>query len=146
MITFRVPGLPIAQPRQRHRIAKTADGKAFSRNYVDGEHPIHAYKFAVKMAAQGVYRNPPLPPGCAVGIQLEFVFPRTKSKTKKRKPNLREPHTSRYDVDNLCKGVFDALKGIVFNDDSQIYVVTATKWIAGDDDLPGVTVSVFWRE
>ena len=46
----------------------------------------------------------------------------------------------RVDVDNMVKAVKDALNGIVYEDDSQVMVLTATKAI--DRAAPRVTVIV----
>lgn len=63
-------------------------------------------------------------------VSVEFVWGHPKSWGKKRVAELRERcvyKPSRPDIDNLCKGVFDALNGVIWNDDSQIVGVHAWK-------------------
>lgn len=63
-------------------------------------------------------------------VSVEFVWEHPKSWGKKRVAELRERciyKPSRPDIDNLCKGVFDALNGVIWNDDSQIVGVHAWK-------------------
>lgn len=74
----------------------------------------------------------------AVDINLIFVMPRPKS-TSKTAPLT---HTKRPDLDKLVRAVFDALKDVVWNDDSQVNVLMAKKRLAGIDESPGVHISV----
>lgn len=62
------------------------------------------------------WSNPPLK--CKVSVDLEFHF-----KTKRER-----------DVDNYVKGVFDALTGLVIEDDKQIQQFTAKKFIDAQKD------------
>ena len=39
-------------------------------------------------------------------------------------------HTKKPDIDNLCKFLFDCCNGVVFNDDSQIFQLSASKTYA----------------
>lgn len=134
-ITFKVPAVPIAQPRQRHAVVA---GRM--RNYTPAKHPVNVFKAAVQMAAATAYDGPPLQGPLA--IDLEFVFPRTKQQTWKTKPMLRMRHTKKPDRDNLEKAVFDALKGLVWVDDSQVCAGSSSKWVAAGDEQPGVSVVI----
>ncbi len=63
-------------------------------------------------------------------VSVAFVWKHPKSWGKKRIAELRERFVykpSRPDIDNLCKGVFDALNGVIWNDDSQIVGIHAWK-------------------
>ena len=64
--------------------------------------------------------------------ELVFVFERTLAHAKRSAPLGRIPliMKKRNDIDNLCKGVFDALSGYLFEDDGQIYDLRATRWYA----------------
>jgi len=55
-----------------------------------------------------------------ISVTIDFFFERPKSVKSERK-------TTRPDVDKLLRGVFDALTGILFKDDSQVVKCTATK-------------------
>jgi Holliday junction resolvase RusA-like endonuclease len=56
--------------------------------------------------------------------RLEFIFPALKSFTKKQMEMLNNReiiyHTSRPDVDNCRKLIFDSMTGLIYKDDSKI--------------------------
>ena len=57
-----------------------------------------------------------------------FYFPMPKSwSEKKRRAHLGEPHLQRPDLDNLTKTYLDSVNGIVYEDDSQVWSITAKK-------------------
>lgn len=71
-------------------------------------------------------------------VSIEFVWKHPKSWGKKRIAELRERSiykSSRPDIDNLCKGVFDALNGVIWNDDSQIVAIHAWKRYGYNDAI-----------
>jgi Holliday junction resolvase RusA-like endonuclease len=74
------------------------------------------------------------------------VFPRPKSKTRKRGLNPREPKVSKPDVDNLAKSILDALSGLAYTDDSMIYSLSVSKWIASGDEVPHVEIEVSYEK
>jgi Holliday junction resolvase RusA-like endonuclease len=128
MLTFRVDGEPIAQPR--HRIASRG---RFATAYIPKGHAIHAWKYAIEEAARleaervgwVPLKNEPL------AISMSFHFSRPRS-------NKTEWHTQRPDLDNLAKAVLDALHGIAFLDDSAVLNLRLRKgW-----GKPGVFVEV----
>lgn len=134
-IEFFVPGLPVAQPRQRTRVV-AAGGRTFASNYTPSNHPVNAFKAAVRMA----WPTGQHPIGGAVSVELFFVFPLAASKRKKVNAATRK--TNKPDVDNLAKGVCDALNGLAWNDDCQVAKLTVEKWTAGDGDTAGVHVTI----
>lgn len=55
--------------------------------------------------------------------------------------NFKRPTARRYgDIDNLAKGILDALNGILWQDDSQIVSLKVDKYVT--DDSPFVDLSV----
>ena len=70
-----------------------------------------------------------------------FYFPRPKSHYNKKglKPDAPFYHTSRPDIDNLEKMIYDALNGIFFKDDSLI-CRTACHKLYGDVPRTEVTI------
>lgn len=57
-------------------------------------------------------------------VELLFDIEMPKSWSKKKKSQMRlKPHTSRPDIDNMIKSVFDAM----LEEDSHIHSVTASK-------------------
>lgn len=140
MIEFTIPAIPVAQPRQRHRVVEGANG-AFARNYTPAKHPVNAFKACAQHAFAAAYSGPPLTG--ALSISVLFIFPRPKSKVWKRRPMPREPHTKTPDMDNLLKSLKDSLKGLAYVDDAQIALYTyCMKVIAGGTEQPRVEVSI----
>lgn len=58
-IAFVIPGVPIAQPRQRSRVA-CINGHTVTQNYTPTKHPVNTFKAAAKMAAEAAYCGEPL--------------------------------------------------------------------------------------
>lgn len=139
VIRFTVPSVPVAQPRQRHRIVKSG-ARVYSHNYTPTKDPVNAFKAAVQMAARQAYQGPPL--SGALDVRMVFVMPRPKSMTWKTKPMPRVPHTGKPDRDNLMKSVQDALNELLWKDDSQICAGAIEKFIAAGDEQPHVEVFV----
>ena len=71
-------------------------------------------------------------------IKTRFLFLLPRRKTVKRKFPI-----SKYDgdVDKLVRALFDAMTGVVYNDDSQVVDVAASKRYA-DNSAPGVWVYI----
>ena len=130
MLTFRVDGEPVAQPR--HRI--TSRG-GFATAYIPKSHAIHAWKWAIEEAAREEAQRVGWVPrkGIALAVSMVFSFERPRS-------NKTQWHTQRPDLDNLAKAVLDALHGIAYFDDSVVDEMKLSKaW--GE---PGVFVEVYY--
>lgn len=56
------------------------------------------------------------------GVWIEILWGKESSKKTKKSPHIKQP-----DVDKLCRSVLDALDGIVYNCDSQVYKLKAVK-------------------
>ena len=138
-ITFIVPGLPVAQPRQRTRIV-AAGGRVFGQNYLPKTDPVNAFKAAVRLAAQAAYSGPPLTVPLAVSFR--FYFPRPKAMTWKKREMPRAPKPGKPDLDNLFKSCADALTGLLFTDDALIASARVDKWIAAGDEQPRTVITV----
>ena len=138
LVSFVVPAVPVAQPRQRHALIA-----GHVRNYTPTNHPVQFFKFAVGEAWRMVskqhqdawHRDAPM------RLSIVAVFPRPKSK---RGPNPRLPKTGKPDLGNVTKAVEDALTGLAWNDDSQVfaYMEPFEKWIAAGDEQPHVEVTI----
>ena len=135
-IEFTVPGLPIAQPRQRHRII----GK-FVQNYTPTKSPVNVFKSAVQLCAaeqmSGALMEGPL------HLEVQMYFPRPKSKQWKKRPMPRECHTGKPDLDNVLKSLKDALKNVVWHDDAQVFHVDASKYVCDGTESPRTVVRIF---
>jgi Holliday junction resolvase RusA-like endonuclease len=115
LFSFRVYGDPVPQPRPR---VSTAGG--FPRAYVPANHPVHAFREAVRLAA--IAAGVPLSSG-PVEVSILAVFARPASH-RKADGSLRSgaplfPGHRCGDADNLAKGILDALHGVAFEDDDQ---------------------------
>jgi Holliday junction resolvase RusA-like endonuclease len=123
--TFKIIGIPKAQGRPRFArmgaFVKTYDPKD-SRQYKDN------------VAAQIVAQSPVFVEG-AVQVEMGFFLPRPKTLPKKV-----VFHTKKPDLDNLIKGTKDAMKGIVWRDDSQVVMIQAVKMYI--DGQPRVEITV----
>ena len=132
-VRFTVPGVPVAQPR--HRVTRFGA-------FVPKGHPIHGYKQQVLLAWQSlpaVYGEPM--PG-AVSVGVTFWFPRPQSMIWKTKPMLAVVKTTKPDLDNLAKGVLDALQNYAFGDDSRVCELRLSKWIVRDGAQPRTEITI----
>lgn len=107
-ITFTVPGPPVPQPRPRF-----ASRGNFTQAYTPKRHKIHAFRQAVALAAKAAGAKVQAGP---VHVVIDAVFVRPKSHARMKAP----PALPLADVDNVAKGVLDALKGIAWADDKQV--------------------------
>lgn len=140
MIKFTVPAVPVAQPRQRHRIIAAA-GKQFVSNYTPKNSPVNVFKASCQMAAAEAYKGAPL--DGPIIVELLFIMPRPSSLMWKTRPMPRMLHAKKPDVDNLAKSVLDALSGLLFIGDSMIYSLKVVKLIASGDEQPHVEVRIY---
>lgn len=136
MITFRVDAIPVAQPRQRHRVV-SAGGRTFSQNYTPKSDPVNTFKAAVQAAC---IRHATEPREGPVRLELVFVFPRLASASKRI--TARCPKSTKPDIDNLIKSFCDAANGLLWLDDSQVCDLTAIKTFAAVGEQAGVEVVV----
>lgn len=138
VVCLKIDAVPVAQPRQRHRVIQSG-GRPIAANYTPGSHPVNAYKAAIKVAAtahgDGLFEGP-------LRVEMDFVFPRPKSKIWKTKAMPRERHTAKPDADNLFKSTADALNRVLWRDDSQIAETLIKKWIASGDETAHVEIKI----
>ena len=126
-IFFTVPGVPVAKARPRGRvITNKFTGKQFVGMYT----PKTTVSFENKVAAfcYEKYSGPPV--DCAVSLSIRTYFPIPKSWPKKKlleAQTVSIPVTTKPDVDNVVKAIFDGLNGVLFTDDKQVYALSITK-------------------
>lgn len=133
MIKIEVLGEPVAQGRPR---ATTRNGK--TRMY-DPEKS-RDYKDYVRLVAA---QNAPIKPISGAVRMVLYVYrpiPKSFSKKKREKAVGKELRpTTKPDIDNYVKGIKDALKGIIWNDDSQVVEIIAAKWYS---ENPGIEIMI----
>ncbi len=123
--TFIIRGIPRAQGRP----------KFYRRgNFVGAYDPKESRQYKDNVAAQIVAQSPRYIADAAIDLSVWFDLPRPKTL-----PKRVTEHTKKPDLDNLVKGVKDALKGLVWRDDSQVVRITAVKQYGHE---PGVQIIV----
>jgi Holliday junction resolvase RusA-like endonuclease len=132
MKVFIVYHEPIGQPR--HRISTF--GK-HARMYLPATHPIHAFKRAIQ-AEFGIS----MPFHEAVAVTVNAWFSRPKAKTWKTKPMPAYRHIKKPDADNVLKAVLDALNGLAWIDDAQVFSATVRKFVCAGNDVPRCEISI----
>lgn len=119
-IEFSIPGEPCGKGRPRF------DSRS-KRTFTPKKTSSYEGKVAVMFqdAAPGFQPDPDRP-GVQIEIAAWFGMPKSWSKKKREamhgKPCLKTP-----DADNLAKIICDALNGLAFVDDAQVYQVTVWK-------------------
>jgi len=130
MITFKILGIPQSKQSARFRIAKKKSGANFIMSYQkksvkDTERNI-AFDVKSQLEKGFVPYNEP------IAVEVLFVFAPLKSWSKKKIAELESgkimyKETKPDLTDNLMKGLFDAMNGIVFIDDARICEVKSKK-------------------
>jgi Holliday junction resolvase RusA-like endonuclease len=79
------------------------------------------WQIAVQNKEETIFENP-------VEVDVVFFMPIPKSWSKpKRMRHAFTPHKTKPDIDNILKGLFDALNGLIWKDDNIVAKVSATK-------------------
>jgi Holliday junction resolvase RusA-like endonuclease len=131
MVEFFIPITPI--PKGRPRFSGRG---GFVRSYTPAK--TRDYEKQIADFAREHFQEPLQGP---LAVSLTFTMPIPSSTSKKLAQSLvNSPHTKKPDVDNLCKSLLDGLlQAGAFNDDSQIWELTARK-VYGLN--PGVLVRI----
>jgi crossover junction endodeoxyribonuclease RusA len=85
---------------------------------------------ATKYATEVLFKSGP------VSVDVDFYLPRPKSL-----PNKVTAHCKKPDVDKLLRAILDALKGVIWTDDSQVVDIHGTKHYA-TIDMPRAEIHV----
>lgn len=139
MISFTVLGGPVAQPRQRVRVAMIA-GRAMAMNYTPTDSPVNAWKAQLKHEAVKVM--PKQPWTGPVSFEAKFFLPRPANLSRKKDPENAVWHCGSKDIDNLYKSVADALTGLIYKDDRQICQAAISKLYHEKDGRPRVEITL----
>ena len=135
-LTIAIPGEPVAQARPRIAVIagkpRAYDPKA-SRDWKATAQQ-HA-RDQMARAGASVFTGP-------VRVSISFVFTRPQTTYRKREPRGREPKVTKPDADNLAKAVLDALNGVAWLDDRQVYELHLIKLVGAQDEAPITGVEV----
>jgi len=129
MIAFTVYGNPVAQGRPR--ATKLPTGKILVYD------PKNAKEWKQLVKLQAIDRKPFALYQGPIVVELSFQLLRPKSLPKKVTEHIKRP-----DLENLSKAVLDALKGVVYRDDSQIIELRLRKFYAYEGETAQVHITV----
>jgi crossover junction endodeoxyribonuclease RusA len=76
----------------------------------------------------------------SVVLELDFSFVRPKSVPVRKRPR----HTAKPDLDKLIRAALDALTGIIYQDDSQVVSISATKCYCDSPVSAGLMIGIDW--
>lgn len=127
MIEFFVSGVPTPQGSARAFVVK---GKpvitSANRNLVHWRRLVSDASQAHAHMIEG-----------PVKLGVSFILPRPKSLPKKVMWHLKKP-----DLDKLVRSICDSLTGIMWQDDSQVVTIEATKSYAENAESTGVLITI----
>lgn len=122
-LEFFVPGTPVPQDR-----ARAVWTNAGPRHYTP--HKTTDYRKLVATVAKAAMKGAPTPQLVPLSLELQFTFtPPASWPTWKRQAAVAGDlaATAKPDLDNLEKAVLDALNGIAWVDDGQVFAVAKSK-------------------
>ena len=122
MIVFTIPGTPVGKGRP-----KFARRGAFVTTYTPEK--TASYENLVKVKAEEAMVGRELIAGAVAVTILLFITPPASWSNKKMLQALSHEilPTTKPDIDNVIKGIFDAMNEIVWNDDKQVVDFTLRK-------------------
>lgn len=122
MIIFTVPGTPAGKGRPRF-----ARRGAYVSTYTDSK--TASYENLVKLKAEEAMVGRDLIGGAVSVTILLFITPPASWSNKKMLQALNHEilPTTKPDIDNVTKAIFDAMNEIVWNDDKQVVDFTLRK-------------------
>ena len=129
----------IGQPIGKGRPRFTRQGRAYT--------PTKTRDYEKRLAAIASdkmveLRLDPITAPCKVHVLAQFEVPKSWSKKRREAAWLQEVFPGRPDIDNVIKIALDALNGVMFEDDAQVYKVGATKKY-GD---PMILITIEWED
>lgn len=135
-ILLVIPGNPIAKPRAKGFFNKKTN---ILHHYYSSNSGIKEFEQHIRDKAFEAIKTPSELP---IILKAVFIFPRPKQMIYKKKQMPREPKTTKPDYDNLLKSISDALNGIAFRDDGQVYKGTWEKYIASGNEQPRTEIEI----
>lgn len=137
-LNFMVPGQPYGKGRPRI-------GKVGKHARMFTPEKTVAYESLVALFASQAMQGKPLISG-PVSVSMMLVFSIPESWSKKKRAQAQDAEiwpTTKPDMDNVVKAVFDAINGVVWVDDVQVVSLAVSKSYG---DQPAVHVAVMPME
>ena len=128
MITFFVPGIPRPQGSK----SQDREGRMY-----ESSPGLKTWRDTVGWTARAHNRNPVQ--GGPFAVHLRFVLYRPKALGPRADT---PPATKKPDADKLARACLDSLKGVFYEDDSQVTCLVSTKRVAEFGEKPGVHITV----
>ena len=119
-----IDGEPVAKGRPRFRVIRK-----FVQTYTPAKTKKAEQRIREEIKKQFIRK----PFSYPIAVDINFFFSIPKSYTKKRIREIAENyyyHTNKPDCDNLAKLVLDAMNGLVYEDDKQIFGLRIVKMYA----------------
>ena len=129
-----IPGAPIGKGRPRATTMGSHVRLYTPKRTADWER-------SSALIMKNEWRSAPLDGVCRVDVVA--VFPRPKRLMRKKDPQHRVWHSSKPDIDNVCKSALDSMvmAGII-RDDTQVVILTAKSGNAAKDEGPCVELKL----
>ncbi len=138
-IKFFVPGIP----KPRGSKSAFTNKKTGKTNIVDACKESGNWMTTVKVFALQAYRGPLLTGPIRMSIAFYFLRPKSHYRTGNNAGTLKLSapicHITRPDRTKILRGTEDAMKGIIFKDDSQIVTGLTTKLYG---ETPGANITI----
>lgn len=138
-IDLFVPGIPAPQGSKDSFVIKNKEGEVVGRNVVESNKATRPWRVDIKHFAQEAVIGRGTMLVGPIRVWARFVMPRTKAMSDKKST---PPHTKKPDCDKLLRAVGDALKGVVYTDDSQVIEWHGTKRTAEPGEPTGVHLTI----
>lgn len=130
-IELFVKGEPVGKGRPRFRIF---GGHISTYTPAKTKHA----EMDIKEQIQEQYKDAPITRPISISVLFFMPIPKSLSK-KKQVALIGELYTKKPDIDNLIKTYLDAMNGIIYEDDKQIYAIFAKKIYSSE---PKVVINI----
>lgn len=142
-VIFTVPGKPQGKGRPRF-VTKGKGGKTlpFPMAYTPKktkDYESHIRTCFLEQTGKMLRLDCPV----YVAVEIHMPIPKSTSKTRRNEMLDGEKPVRKPDADNVIKAVLDALNGYAWNDDNQVYRISAKKSYA---ESPMLIVGIRWGE
>lgn len=135
-VAFFVPGTPVAQPRVRPNYSGRGPAVFMPRS-------AQAWRELVAIHGRKAWTGEPS--HAPIALEVRWILPRPKSHwTASGGLKASAPlfHVQTPDTDNLVKSTKDALNGITWRDDAQVYHEIAWKEWQEPGETPGAEITI----